>query len=216
MATWYSLRVTPVEEGVFDVCSERLQKFLAKHAESYVVCREYGKKQGGLHFQCWATTHESRKNFSQNLRNMMGDGIAKGNKGAGMNEEGIRCPEALQRYVMKGERRGALPHVICGQVLNFGDEYIETYHNAYWDQNDAMVASVKEKKTGLYQQLMDFAISHNGVPTREELCQKYVQICMEIDKPIDVFRARPVVNLVWSKSNPAARQMIVDEMMSRI
>lgn len=214
MATnWFSLRVTPVSDDRESDAVSRLRSFMSKYADAYLIAREYGGRLGRLHFQCWATTRLTRKNFQQNVKNAMGDAIGKGNAGYAVNEEDIRCPEALQRYCCKGEARGKLPDIVCAQIVNYNDEYVTRYHESYWDDNEARKKSIKEKRVGMYEALYEFVDTLGRPATREDIARQYIRICKQIDKPIDVYRARPVINLVWAKVAPEAEETLLREIL---
>lgn len=212
-ATWFSLRVTPLADDRDADVVLRLRAFMTKYAESFLIAREYGGRLGRLHFQCWATTFLTRKNFQQNAKNALGDSIAKGNAGYAVNEEDIRCPEALQRYCCKGEARGKHPDIVCAQIVNYNQEYVTRYHEAYWDLNDERKKSIKEKKVGMYDALYEYVNGLGRPATREDIARQYIRICKQIDKPIDVYRARPVINLVWAKVSPEAEETLLREIL---
>lgn len=205
MAKTFGFRITPGDKN----CEHELQLFLKKYCQSWVVTVEYGDRLNKLHYQAWAVTECNRKNFQQNLRNYVKNCC----ESFSCNLEECRDFEAMQRYVMKGSKKGEMPVILYSYgIAQFGEDYIRKYHEAYWEENAKYKKAFKDKKATMFSEMSGYIESLSGPPTKRQLADKYVQICHELDKPIDEYRAKAFLRLMYSKYNDEGRNEVVDKL----
>lgn len=202
MSNIFGFRITPGEHN----CLECLDKFLKKHCESWMVTEEYGDKLGKLHYQAWASTRLNRRYFQQNFKNA----IKASCDSFGVSLDECRDHDAMQRYVLKGSKRGELPKIVNTYgIKQFTRDYVEQYHNAYWDQNASIKADIKDKKTTMFAEMQKYVAYLDRPPTKVQLAEKYLELCIQLDKPIDEYRAKSFLRLIWAKYNPEGRQEVL-------
>lgn len=108
--------------------------------------------------------------------------------------------DAYIRYICKGEP-GVPPVVWCKQGLHYTAEHIESAHERYWVNNEALQENarkrVKVEKENIVEQVEKIA-KKEGLKgyDREGVAKVYIRLFRDARKGINVFAARAVVNTV--------------------
>lgn len=208
----YNLRVTPLSG--MDVLDD-IRDMLERHARSYVVCREVASE---MHYHVAFHSASSRQALNIYLRRKCGDKIGKANAGAAFNEEKIRDEDALHRYLCKGEGPGQLPDIVMFSLLVPDRQaWIQQKHDEYWQEHDRLKRKRKaDRKQPMTEMMNDWADQCGLVryaEFRKAASREYIRICVEQNRPMNVFHGKAVVNLVCAKRFEEAKEAFEDKLM---
>lgn len=201
----YALRVHEVGEDI----REKVVKYVSDTQGSVFLVREYmaARPHYQAYIRCEVKLDALRKRFKNQFPEI------KGNKFYSLAV--VTKPTEYLRYLCKGSDKDSLPDVVhhCGLVqLDIPSE-----HKLYWEANECLKNKSRTKKLGLFEQLVEFSktLDPNRDDVRFKLSEKYVYLCHEIDKPINLFYAKSVINLISSKVSPQECRYLIDQINSR-
>ena len=209
----YSVRLTPYPDQ-WENTIPLLREYLSKYAGSYYFADEYANNR---HFQGWMiiTGESTKPQVNKNIRNKLGHTIPKGNKGASITY--AEFPEALQEYCAKGEGPDDGPKTImyCGIKIN--DDVIQKWSVDYCIHYEERAKQAREEHVSLRKELKEYAdtLTVDGY-YRKKIAKKYVELCVEFEKPINVFYGRTVVNLACARACPDMADEIAQEIENKM
>lgn len=168
------------------------------------------------HYQAYLRTTLKRGAITVRMKNALPE--IKGNKCYSVGEKGVRDRGAYLRYLCKGKSVTEGPEVVLRCGLEFTDVWVANEHKAYWEENKKLKNSEKRKRLGLMDQLRDFAatLPHTESDHRQAIAEHYVQLCIEIDKPINVYYARQVINTVCARLYRSYARELVEAIVEKM
>lgn len=129
--------------------------------------------------------------------------------------------EAYGRYMCKGADRDTLPDVVARQGLVYTDEWVESMHEQYWVNNDALNTNKRKRaKLGNVVERLELECKTKGIKweDRSAIAREFVSMYKSAAKPINVFFARQVVNTVSCLLDDTGRaeEHLASEIASRL
>lgn len=168
------------------------------------------------HFQAYVKTMLKRGALTVRIKNALPE--VKGNKCYSVGQREVENREKYLRYLCKGVSSTQGPEVVLRCGLEFTDEWVRVEHGAYWEANAQLKKNNQSKKLGLMDQLREYALTLSPTASdhRRKIADRYVQLCVEIEKPINVFYARQVVNTVCARLYPNYREELVQAIIEKM
>lgn len=168
------------------------------------------------HYQAYVCSSLKRQAITIRLKKALPE--LKGNGTYGVGSRDIESREKYLRYLCKGQSAQQPPEVLLRCGLEFTDEWVATEHKAYWEANAELKKKNKTAKLGLMEQLREYAatLPSSASDHRKKIAERYVDLCIEIDKPINVFYARQVVNTVCARLYPNYKDELVYSIIEKM
>lgn len=218
MATLYNLRLTPLDGQ--DVVDE-IKQLLDHHATGYVVCREHATN---MHYHVVFNSDAKRDALNKFIRRKCAGKIGAGNAGAGFNDEKIKDPDALFRYVCKGggpfhtDRSQPPDIVFFHRLCEDKDAWVHQKWQEYWAEHDNLKRKrTEDRKQPLSEYMNDWAeqcqISRHE-DFRRAACEEYIRLCVQQKRPINVFHGKGLVNLLCATRFDDARFELAEKLFS--
>lgn len=202
-ANIYTFRV---HEKTEDVASfrARIIDFLAKLDGSYVICREVDANRP--HYQGWVRTELKLQALRKRVKTAFPE--IRGNEDYSIGK--VKEFDRYQRYTVKGTITSE-PDVVCMLGHGIDREYILTQYAEFWKQNVTIVRSS--------QTIMSAAKEwweKAEAPTRRDLAAYICDVLTERNKDLNIYKIRNIINAVIYSCDPTGREVVLDEIVSRL
>lgn len=131
-----------------------------------------------------------------------------GNGAYSMTE--CRDVEKYERYLCKGESEGAGVDVAWRHSLEYSDDWIESHHRSYWEENKRLK---KKRSLGVMDHVIDAAKRQNVKwDDRKKIAELYIRELAARSKPINTYAVKSAVNGIQVQLCPddGAIQQLLD------
>lgn len=176
--------------------STELQSVLDKDGGAYMVVKELEGSNPHFH----AVLHSVRKLSA--VRQALKRAMPQLNGNGSYSVTAVRDLAKYQRYMMKGESRETMPHVVAAHGVMYTDpSWQEEQHDAYWDEN--MEIQRKRKFQHIDDVVLDKCkeLSYSW-QNRQGIAEQYIRELVSRNKPINIFSLKSHVNLLQVKLCP--------------
>lgn len=179
--------------------SVELCQVLDKDGGAYLVVKELEGSNPHFH----AVLHSVRKLSA--VRQALKRAMPQLNGNGSYSVTAVRDLTKYQRYMMKGETREKLPHVVAAHGVLYTDSAWQSeMHDAYWDEND----SIQRKRK--FEHIDDVVLDRckelsYSWQNRQGIAEQYIRELVSRNKPINIFSLKSHVNLLQIKLCPDDR-----------
>jgi len=210
----YALRVDEIDGAV----RAGIMAFLAAMCTAFLLVRETVAGENPHYHGILHAAHDAKK-----LRNSFRTHLPMvvGNKSYSLK----KCDddyEPYHRYLCKGESSELLPDICARMGLDYTEENVKLWHEAFW-VNRAEIDSQRQKRKKLTsatvaEKLYEICVN-KGVrySQREQIAREYLRLCKAANKPISIYYAKSVINIVVLKldhENEGAENELVQYLLN--
>lgn len=199
---------TPVAIRIDGQSASELIAFCDKDGGAYLIVKEL--EGSNPHFHC--VLHSVRKLPA--VRTALKRAMPELNGNGSYSVAVVRDLEKYQRYMCKGDSVQVLPVVSAAQGFEYASaEWLQTTHDAYWDEN-AQIQSARKRKHIIEAVLLTCKEAKYEWTSRSLIAAAYIKELVSRDKPINVFAAKSAINLIQVKLCPDDRA--IDDLAATI
>jgi len=184
----YALRV-----DVLPTTREKLDTFLTKHCEAWIVA--YEEAGDNKHIHAIIDSHKKDKDLRNALRL-----LGTGNRSYSLKQ----CTDDYVdyiRYICKGVDKDQPPVIWTYQGLDYSEEVIREAHDKYWVTNEAYKENASKRRkldSVTVVEALEKLAKEKGLKgfDRVGVANLYISMYVAARKPINLYSARAVVNTV--------------------
>lgn len=172
------------------------------------------------HYHCLVDSEHDTKKLRNSFRTHLPSLVGNRNYSIKLADESQ--VDAYLRYLCKGESADLPPDVVVRQGLEFTTENVSLWHEAFW-VNRAEIDQARQKRKKLTSasvadKLYEICV-HHGIrySQREEIARQYLRMCKAANKPISIYYAKSVINIVVLKldhENEGAENELVQYLLN--
>lgn len=191
MANQYALRIDGTD-------STPLITVLKKYGGAWLVVKE--QTDGNPHFHAVLHSDAKLAAVRQALKRLLP------NSGNGAYScTAVRDLPKYQKYMMKGDSRDVMPHVVQAEGWNYQDaSWQEEMHDAYWETNDEIQAGRKARPV-IEVVLEKCKEARTAWTNRQYIAEVYIREMVQRRKAINLFAVKSAVNLLQCQLCPDDR-----------